>query len=305
MKKILIAFAIIALSLTSCNLDEQPQATADKEIIFGSEAGLEAYAYSFYAVFPSAGNSSNPSTMDAMCDYGCVNGINKFIRDGGYNSSTETNWSWGRLRNINYFIDNCINPKVSQTIRDNYIGIARFFRAYFYYDKLTTYGEVPWIDHTLTVDAEELYASRDSRDVIINHIIEDLDFAYTHITTTKNDGSMITKWVPAAFKSRVCLFEGTYRKYHTELNLASSANALLEKAVLAAKEVMEKSGHGINTAGTTPYRDLFKSDNPITKEVMLAVCCSKDLSVLGAQNWWWNSSTFGIRFSPIKAYVNT
>lgn len=71
----------------------------------------------------------------------------------------------------------------------------------------------------LAVDDERLYAARDSRTVVMNHVLEDLDYACQNITATSSDGSLVTKWVAYALKSRICLFEGSFRKYHTELGL--------------------------------------------------------------------------------------
>lgn len=48
----------------------------------------------------------------------------------------------GDLRNLNYFIVNCTaNDRVDEKIRNNYLGIARFFRAYFYYNKVKQFGD--------------------------------------------------------------------------------------------------------------------------------------------------------------------
>lgn len=114
----------------------------------------------------------------------------------------------GELRNINYFIENCVNENVDTAVRNNYIGLARFFRAYFYYMKVVRFGDVPWIDKTFEVDSEELYAGRDPRTVVMDHVLEDLNFACENITRTKDEtGSLVTKWVAYALKSRICLFE--------------------------------------------------------------------------------------------------
>ena len=52
------------------------------------------------------------------------------------------------------------------------------WRAYFYIDKLIQYGEVPWIDKVFNSPEDpDLYKGRDTRDVIIKNIIEDLDYA--------------------------------------------------------------------------------------------------------------------------------
>ena len=54
----------------------------------------------------------------------------------------------------------------------------------------------------------------------MDHILEDLDFAIANITATnENSRTLITKDVALALKSRVALFEGTFRKYHPEFGL--------------------------------------------------------------------------------------
>ena len=142
----------------------------------------------------------------------------------------------------------------------------------------------------MEVDDPDLYAARDSRTLVMDSVLADLDFACEHITLTSDQtSSLITKYVAQAFKSRVCLFEGTFRKYHTEYGLKESANAWLNEAVKAAEDVIANSGFKLYTAnGTTKsYRDLFISVKPVTTEVMLAAVCDKSLSVLNDANWYW------------------
>lgn len=303
MKQIIYFIATIFL-ISSCSLTEEPQSSASQSVVFGSESGLKLYSYSFYDIFPDVNEAHK---QDAMCDYGAVSSFSDFLRDGGYSAEVSTGWDWEDLRNINYFIVNCEESPVSETIRNNYIGLARFFRAYFYYNKVVRFGDVPWIDEPLDVNDDALYAARDSREVVMEHVLEDLDYACENITTTTSDGSLVTKWVAYALKSRICLFEGTFRKYHTELGLTATANEWFTEAASAATTVMENSGHSLYTAKGTSlsYRALFTSDDPVTTEVMLADCSSLDLSVLNDANWYWTSGTYGPRFSMIRTYINT
>lgn len=304
MKKILYPILAAFCILSSCSLDEIPQDTVTKDIVFESESGLKTYAYSFYNMLPSG---SDAHRQDAMCDYGAVTSFNDFLRDGAYTAETSSGWSWSNLRNINYFIQNCETSSVSESVRTNYLGLARFFRAYFYYNMVVRFGDVPWIDEPLSVDDERLYAARDSRTVVMNHVLEDLDYACQNITATSSDGSLVTKWVAYALKSRICLFEGSFRKYHTELGLTASANEWFQSAVSASEEVMKKSGHSIYKAKGTAlsYRTLFTSNTPVTSEVMLASCSDLTLGVLNDANWYWTSGTYGPRFSMIRPYINT
>src|SRR5690606_22135190 len=151
------------------------------------------------------------------------------------------------LRNINYFIEKCNRPEVSEEVRNNYIGIARFFRAWFYYDKVTRFGDMPWIEKALTPnDSALLYADRDPRTLVMDKVMEDLDFAAEHILAEESDGTTVTKWTALGLKSRIALFEGTFRKYHTELGLVETADAFLQQAADAAEQVMTRSPHHLN-----------------------------------------------------------
>lgn len=305
MKRFIYSFLSACLLLSACSMDEMPQASVDKETIFGNEKGLETYAYSFYNMLPSV---SNGFRQDAMCDYGAVTSFDNFIRENAYSAELSSGWDWSDLRNINYFIENCTSEAIDPEVRNHYIGLARFFRAYFYYNKVVRFGDVPWIDRTLTIDDELLMAPRDSRETVMKHVLEDLDFACRNITLTKDEsGSRVTKWVAYALKSRICLFEASFRKYHTELGLTGSANEWYQEAANAAGTIMKESGYTIykGAGADHSFRELFISDNPVTSEVMLASCCNAGLAVLGEANWWWTSGTYGARFSMIRTFVNT
>jgi hypothetical protein len=289
-------------------MDESPKSEIDKESIFNNEKGLQTYSYSFYDILPSI---SNGYKKDAMCDYGAVTSFDSFLRDGAYSAEVATGWSsddWKNLRNLNYFIENCVSDQLDESVRDNYIGLARFFRAYFYYEKVLRFGDVPWVDKSLSIDDEKLYDERDPRTFVMDKVLEDLDFACEHITRTSDGtGSLVTKWVAYALKSRICLFEGSFRKYHTELGLADTANKWFQEVVNAAETVMTESGHSLYTGAGTDgsMRAIFISDTPITSEVMLASCCDVTLGKLGDANWWWTSGTYGSRFSMTRTFVNT
>src|SRR5690606_27379401 len=135
------------------------------------------------------------------------------------------------LRNINHFIANCTNPNLSEEVRNSYIGIARFFRAWFYYDMVTRFGDVPWIDKPLTTEDEALYAPRDSRTLVMEKVMEDLDFAYANISATSSDGTTITIWTARGLKTGIALFEGTYRKYNEEIGIKNTAETYLQYVV--------------------------------------------------------------------------
>lgn len=307
MKKQYWWLLLISYFFVSCSkqLDQTPESTASKEAVFGSEKGLELYSNSFYDILPSANDIIRG---DNMSDFAARTQVPDFLRAGAYSPRQSTGWSWSDLRNINYFIANCTNEKVPLAVRQNYIGLARFFRAWFYFDKVKRFGDVPWISKPMDVNDPALFNSRDPRTLVMDSVLADLNFAAENITKTDDKTrSLITRYVAYAFKSRVCLFEGTFRKYQTGYKLQSTVDTWLNEAVNAAQKVMTQGGFSLNTAGGTDksYRQVFTSKTPVTSETILAAVVDPSLSVFNDANWYWTSATYGDRVSFIRTFINT
>ncbi|MDQ3291618.1 MAG: RagB/SusD family nutrient uptake outer membrane protein [Bacteroidota bacterium] len=305
MKKQLLGLLLFSVIFSGCELNEAPESTATKEAVFSSERGLDLYTTSFYDILPSANDIHRG---DAMADYAARTQVPEFLVPGAFGPRQSSGWDWTGLRNINYFIANCNNPNIAPAVRKHYIGLAKFFRAWFYFDKVKRFGDVPWINTPMTVDDPALYNARDPRAMVMDSILADLNYACANITTTQdNSRSLITKYVAYAFKSRVCLFEGTFRRYHPEYGQESTANTWLNEAVAASETVMKEGGFNLNQAGgpDKSYRQLFTSQAPVGTEVMLAAVVDPALSVFNDANWYWTSATYGARVSLIRTFVNT
>ncbi len=303
MKKQYLWVLFLSLLFISCELEQIPVSTASKSAVFGSESGLQLYSNSFYSILP--GKSTN---LDAMSDYLAVKSVPTFVQEGAFAATLGTGWTWTDLRNINYLILNNNDPNVPVDVRKNYTGIAKFFRAYFYFEKVKMFGDVPWVGRPLDVADPVLFGARDPRTLVMDSIIADIDYACANIKATSDASrSTVTRYVAYALKSRVCLFEGTFRKYHTELNLQGSASSFLNLAASAAKEVMDNGGYSIYTTGGAgkSYRTVFTNPTPIASEVMLSAICDLTLSVLNDANWYWTSGTYGDKSSFTRTFINT
>lgn len=305
MKLRYIFILLTTVLFIGCDLEELPEATTTKGPIFGSESGLILYTNSFYSML----NGKNLHRADAMSDYLARKDTPAFITDGNYSAQVSTGWSWSDLRNINYFIQNCNDPKVPVAVRKNYLGIAKFFRAWFYFDKVKRFGDVPWIGKPLDVtDTDLLTKGRDSRTMVMDSVLADLDYACLNITSNSEaTRSLVTKYVAYAFKARVALHEGTFRKYHKGLGLEASAAGLLNQAAVAAKKVIDEAGYKLyDGAGVDKsYRQVFINPAPIGTEVMLSAVCDLALNNLNDGNWYWTSGTYGDKASFIRTFINT
>ena len=137
MKKYIFIAFVALIGLSACDMYETPKASVGKDALFASESGLKMYTNSMYDVLPGGGMTSWGETGTNIIN--AYQGARTSLT-ASYTPSMEGKWSWGTLRNINYFLDNNNNTAVSEKVRNNYNGIARFWRAVFYFDKIRTYN---------------------------------------------------------------------------------------------------------------------------------------------------------------------
>ena len=196
-------------------------------------------------------------------------------------ASNEKGWTWTALRKINYYLANSHNC-TDEAVRTKYDGVAYFFRAYFYYEKVLRYGDVPWYEVQLGSADEALYKPRDSRELIMTNMIKDIDEAINSGGLTEDISTYrVNKWAALALKARFCLFEGTYRKYHG-INLEGhDYTYYLEEAAKAAKTIIDEGPYKLYSTKTPDkdYMMLFAQENASTEEYILAIRNSYEAQV--------------------------
>lgn len=305
----LAAVGCLGVLAASCDLEQTPVSATNATAVFGTEAGLQLYTNSFTENLPSV---DGVMAGDDMSDYLAVRSPSNFLRPGVYTATSIGSWSWSALRNINFFLANNTGSSLAPEVRNHYNGIARFYRAMFYFNKVKQYGDVPWIDHPLDVgDSTGLFAARDKRDVVMTHVLEDLDYAIANIRTeTDASHTTITKDVALAYKSRVALFEGTFRKYHAgdlASGLSGTVGPLLQQAADAAQKVIDGKHFSLYTGGGTDnsYRQLFNSETAPASETMLVYVEDVNQGVRHDGNWIYTSATTGVGASFLKQFINT
>ena len=261
--------------LVSCDLDKQPLAQLSPDSFFSNETELQAFSNQFYTIFPST------SVYEEESDMLIKDGLTDEMESARPVPSSGGGWSFTDLRNYNTLIEFSVNCD-DDAIRTKYVALARFFRAYYYFEKVKRFGDYPFYDKQLGSDDPDLYKPRDSRELVMTKVIEDLDFAIANLSD-RHDLYRVTKWTALALKSRACLFEGTFRKYHagknTLENLPSDANSYehyLRLAADASEEFITTSGYTLYTGSgkENSYRDLFAGDpgtgDAFKEEVILA-----------------------------------
>ncbi|MBR1705413.1 MAG: RagB/SusD family nutrient uptake outer membrane protein [Bacteroidales bacterium] len=306
----LLMTAALALGAVSCDLSIQglEQYPLDKESegsYFQDAAQLQAYSNSFYK------DLFTGPFHDGTDDLLLASSLSTWIRGGNLRTvpSSGGGWSWGTLADINALLDH-LDRCSDAAVREEYEGLARFFRAYFYYLKVRSFGDVPWYDHELNAaESSELYKGRDSRDYVMERMLEDIDFAIGHLPSGKQL-YRVTRWTAMAFKSRFCLFEGTWRKYHGNIDPVTGetyghgADYYLGLCAAVAEDFIRTSPYTIYETGhpESDYGHVFNQATADADEVILAKSYSLAQSVSHTATYNTFGSTTASSFS--KKFVD-
>lgn len=300
MKNIKILFILLIATLFSCSddlLNKEPLSDVTEDNFFTKASDLQLYTNGFYRMLPSTSIYNGDNRAGNILE----TTLSEEMRSARTIPTTGGGWDWGYLRDINYFLENYQKGDDAAAIA-HYGGVARFFRAYFYFDKLKRFGAVPYYDYTIDPDDEEsLQKPRDSRQFIVDKILEDLDIAIEDLNEEQQTYA-VTKYTALALKSRVGLYEGTYEKYRG----ISGYETYLQASIDASEELMNNSPYGVYTSGNpnTDYLNLFNEHDVNGAEVIMAREFTRDIDVTHNVNYYTTTSSYGRPGMP-KDLVNT
>lgn len=169
-----------------------------------------------------------------------------------------------QIRHCNQIIEGVQKSSLNDNIKNKYIGIARMIRAMKYYELVRAYGDVPYVDKVLDINSEELYGPRTDRDIVMDKVYEDLDFAAKNI----GNGSKTT-WssdMAYAMMSKICLYEAAYCKYRTQAENYKAADPERAKKyygyVVAAGDYLMGRGYSLNPDYRANYNSVSLENNP-------------------------------------------
>lgn len=274
--KIFLLIMILAVAFSACQKDflERTPKTAISDGDYWRNANdLRLYVNNFYNGLPSYIQGYFTAGIFSQDDYdGTDNMINRdysrYLNGERTLPSSGGGWSagdWSSIRNVNYFLGNYQKATGDVSEINKYLGEALYFKAYYYYSKLKTFGDLPWISKTLSPsDSLDLYAPRLPRNIVADSIIGILDQAIELLPGKGEAGYenfRIYKEVAQLFQSRIALYEGTWEKYHagTPYGVAGSNGAkYLQKAASAAEAIMNSGKFGLDNVGEeNGYWNLF------------------------------------------------
>lgn len=281
-------FLLAMTALFACNkdfLNRPPQDAIGVEASLTSTREMRLYMNQFYEnAFegqPGIVGGSGIAFDDAFSDNMIFANVDTRLNGQLSISNATALTAYNSIRAINFFLENSAGATGTQADINEYTGEAYFFRAWFYFGLLEQYGGVTWVNKVLPDDSTVMQVPRDSRTLIADSVLSDLDKAASLLPAQSNSASMrLHKDVALAMISRVGLYEGTWEKYHRLKNDAfftagitdDKINNYLTQARDAAQTVMQSGRWHIYTTADpySDYANLFiATDLSSNSEVML------------------------------------
>lgn len=231
-----------------------------------NENSVRSYAWEFYGMFNGFGNGTATNGdfyFPTLTDDQAAATFTQFPLT---TATTNGDWSFTNIRKANLMLERIDGVSMPDEAKNHWKGIARFFRALQYFRMVQTFGGVPFYSRSLDIsDSTQIYKPRDSRQLVMDSVFQDITFAVNNLRVKDQDNT-VNKDVALALKSRIGLYEGTYRKYHTELSLPD-ADKYLQGAKDAAQTLISS---GTYVLGSN-YQATYNSDNLAgNKEIILS-----------------------------------
>jgi hypothetical protein len=257
-----------AMLWMACNkkLNLYPQDALSEPTFFKNANDLALYANQFYKNLPvqnsfhSEQNSDNEVPLDR----------DQFLSGTYTIPVTGGGWDWTLIRNCNYFLQRYKRVETDTATLNKYAAEVRFFRALFYWQKVVQFGDVPWFSKDLTdTSVSLLYAPKNPHKQVMDSVLVDLNFAVNNLPDPDDaDEGRLHKYAALALMSRICLWEGTYRKYHN----MGDETPYLNATVTASEAIINSGNYAIWSTGNpkTDYYNLFiQEDLTNNKEAIL------------------------------------
>ena len=280
-KKYIFAALVLAVGLTSCDnlLDLTPQSQISQTDYFKTESDLQLFSNTFY------NNLLDKSPFDDQSDLYVQQTLSDEII-GGNNRTVPASgggWTWTDLRKMNTLLAYAHHCNDEAAVI-KYTALTRFFRAFFYFEKVKRFGDVPWYETELGSAAPELYKARDSRELVMGKMLEDIDYAIENLPGKSEEASnpfRANRCAAMALKEQFSLYAGTYRKNHGLTLEGHSYAYYLQEAANAAKQLMESGEYKLYSTGNPEmdYLNLFAAEDANTDEYILAIKFDYNLAI--------------------------
>ncbi len=193
--------------------------------------------------------------------------------------------AYGYIKNANTIISRIDDVKwTDQAVRNRILSEALWFRAYWYYRLVNTYGDIPWVGGELKGAKLDYFST--SRWAILGQIQKDLEFAVENLPVTPAKLGNVTKGAVNHLLAKIYLANGEFDK-------AIAATT----AVINGPNALMKQRFGVD-AGKKWHDvmwDLHRWDNKNLASNTETIYATVDRPTAAPDTWWSNPGTYSMR----------
>lgn len=220
MKKIIILFGVLLITLNSCkkSFEKTPSDFLEPSNYFKTEEQLNFALNGVYSTLSESGLYSN--AMLGRLGLDADQGYNRYSLDiasvSDYNYTAADSkilayWRvlYGGINRANLLLENINKPEMDETKRGAIKGQALFLRSYFYLLLVTRFGGVPLVLSTANnPSSEELQIPRATAKAVYERILADMETASSLVGDIDaiGHGGRISKSAVWGVMARVCLY---------------------------------------------------------------------------------------------------
>lgn len=260
----ILLFATVVF--TSCKkdsfLNRTPLSDISPQNFFKNENDLQLYCNQYYSQLPiqtfvnADDNSDDKANASQDVFLAGTYTIPNVAPTGS--DVSQLQWNFDYIRRYNYFLANYTKANISDDLKNIYVGETLFFRANDFWGKVKSFGDVPYVNKYISETSKDvLYGPRMPHKQVMDSVLKDINFAIDHLPVNAADGRL-NKYTALALKARMCLWEGTYRKYFG----IGDEGTYLQQAADAAEQLISSGKFGLYTTGNpaSDYYNLFIQD---------------------------------------------
>ncbi|KIC00484.1 carbohydrate-binding protein SusD [Flavobacterium sp. KMS] len=307
--QLMFAATIMAMSAVGCSdyLTDEPADKFTNENFWQSEDNVKTFSWLNYDTFYGYGNGTTIGLSSFYyhgSDFKVDDNLSAFtFYQMPVTASTTNLYSWNEyytlIRRCNLMLEKIPGVPMAEVKKNHYIGVAKFFRAYTYFRLVQKMGDVPYTDKYLAQNDDAVYSPSMQRAEVIDKAIKDMEEAIDLLLPVDDKNTTVNKYTAYAALSNICIYEGTYRKYH----LGQDGSTYLNKAKTASLAVMNNGGYQLNSDWKSLYNSVELAGNT---EVILTKRYLSNVLMHSLQNYT-NTSTiqYGLTKWAADSYVTT
>ncbi|MFT5025217.1 MAG: tetratricopeptide (TPR) repeat protein [Ulvibacter sp.] len=208
--------------LISCSDDfiDVPSNDPNSEEFFNSEEDYQNALIAAYDMLQSSyinvmvGEIASDNTLaggESASDVPGIQQIDDMIHTSE-NNELRSLWGWmyAGVNRANFIME--FKDKTEFTGKDEVIGQTRFLRAYYYFELVKWFGDVPLVVDTRIEFGDQFDVDRTPKAQVYAQIEEDLRFAADKLPASQADIGRVTKGAAQALLGKVLLYQGKFNE---------------------------------------------------------------------------------------------